>query len=250
MWQEIRIMVPIAVLLLFQGCGAIHVPVLFTFDEVKELEVGAPVVYNNQPVGEVKSVEHPPTGGMRVETRIVREMHRKMNRPCTALIENNPLPDAKTKNGLTIYLAENAAQLSEPILEVHGCDSNVEYLLWKADQTAQQILTDHEEDIEKVKQTAQNAFRQIEEFARSEEMKQFTQKLHELSEETGKQAQKTYEDLMRRWPDFAQRMQEVYKQMEDLGRSEEAQRLRDSLSRLLSPQATPEPTKEVEETPI
>ncbi|HPA44472.1 MAG TPA: MlaD family protein [bacterium] len=250
MWKNTRITVLVAVILVLQGCGAIRVPVLFTFDEPRELEVGAPVVYNNQPVGEVKSVDYPATGNMRVQTRISREMHQKMNRPCTALVEDNKLPEAKTKNCLTIYLVENAAALPESIMEVQGCDSRAELMLWKANQTAQQFLTDHEEEIEKVKQAARDAVRQIEEFAQSDDMKQFTQKLQDLSEETGKQARESYEELKQRWPDFAQRMEEIYKRMDELGRSEEAQRLRDSLTRLLSPKAIPEPTKEAEERRI
>ncbi|MFH1742562.1 MAG: MlaD family protein [bacterium] len=235
------IAVALPICLMICSCGRPRVPVLFLFEKSKGLEVGAPVVYKDIPVGQVTGVELGESGKVNVSARISWETYQKMNKPCTALVEQNEYGKSKVEKCVVIYMADGVEQVSEPITRIEGCDSRPELLLWLTTHKAKAFLSEHEEELEAIKQSARDAADWVQEFAESEDVKEFTNKLNNFAKETGEKATETYEELSRQWPVVSERFEEIYKRLEELGRSEEAQRLRESIRQLFSPVPTPTP---------
>jgi hypothetical protein len=228
------------------SCEQLSVPVLFLFEQSRGLQAKSPVVYRDMAVGQVTAVEPGEDGKVYVQAYVSSSMFQQMNRPCTAFIRRNKYRYYKTAKCVVIYLDEEAEPLAEAITKVEGCDSWPELLLWQGSHMAKTFMSDHQEEMDAIKQAARDASQWVEEFAESEETQEFVAKLNALADETGEKARELYRELRKRWPIVAKQLEEVCTRLEELGRSEEAQRLRESMrklfSRLFSP--TPEPEEE------
>lgn len=230
------------------GCEQLDVPVLFLFEKSKGLRIESPVVYRDTAVGRVTAVEPGEGGHVHVRAHVGWAMFKYMNRPCTALIERNKHGYYETAKCVVIYLAEGAEPVTRPINKIEGCDSRTGLLLWQGSHMAKAFMSDHQEDLDAVKQAARDAAQWVEELADSEETREFIEKLNKLAEESGEKARGLYEDLRKQWPKVAEQLEKVSQRLEELGRSKEAQRLRESIRNLFSDSVSPTPTPKQKET--
>ncbi len=219
--------------------------VVFVFEDAKGIEAGAPVMYKGLAVGRVLRVHIGEDGSVEVDTQVSEDLRQQLREPCTAFIEKMKSDEGEPVDVVVVYLGDRALASGPELTTIEGCDSRPELLLWQAANMARSFAQEHEEELESVKQAArdaaqaaQRAGEKVKEFAESEDMKELREKLEKFAAQTGQKAEETYSELRKQWPELAERLDDVYKRLEELGSTDEARQLRESIERLFEPVPT------------
>jgi ABC-type transporter Mla subunit MlaD len=206
------------------GGAALHI----LFDERHDLKGGEPVRFHDFEVGRVEKVDLA-EARVRATLSIDPDVLRQLTRESTFSVESGD-------SGLYLlaHVFDPAAEKLEEGATIEGVDSGVELALRQASSEASRLLSQvgSSEWVEEAKGLVSELESELEKVDWGEKEKEVREELERAREGLAETVEKTAEQAKESYQALRERMNLMVKQLEELGRSEEARKLRERIETL------------------
>ncbi len=200
------------------------------FNDAEGLQVGDPVQVNGVDIGVVKSVELQTQPEPRIDVRVkVYPKHiEKVLADSTAIISAVSFPNVSGQKIVEIHNSgsDPPAKPMQEDAEINGMNSKVALLLWKGKEKLVGSPDGLKEKAKAMGSKLKKIKKDVGEMAKAPRVKELFKELADFIKQLRTKGAERLDELMERWPQIKQKLDEVLKQLVEFGREMIADKLR------------------------